>query len=309
MKKNGVVTYLAGCLLLLALFPARVIPAEEARGIEVFLAYDAPPYTETLAGFRDRLTAQGWHGPLVIHHLENGPTPTSQASPALLLALGEVALEQAAIRFPDTPMVAGMILDHRLLEKIHHATGVLLGLPLATQLDWLQRLLPEARVFGVLYDPALNRELIQHAAILAKQRRLTLEEQPVEGPQALPEALKYLPQNIDVIWGLPDATVLTPQTAKQLLLFSFRNRIPLVGPSEAWTKAGALFALDRDYRDMGRQCADLALRIMAGTPAASLPPEHPRQVVLSINTKTAAHMKIPLPMDILGLATKVYGND
>lgn len=308
MNKGGGATYLAACLLILAL-ASQALAVEAARGIAVFLAHDAPPYTETLAGFQERLVEQGWRGPLAVHYLEKGQEQTGDTHPALLLALGETALEKGAASFPDTPTIAGMILDPRLLQRSRHATGVLLEFALATQFEWLARLLPEVRNIGVLYDPALNRELMQQAAALARKRRLTLEEQQVNGPQALPEALKRMPQNIDVLWGVPDATVLAPQTAKQLLLYSFRNRIPLVGLSEAWTKAGALYALDRDYTDIGHQCADLALKVLAGAPAESLAPEGPRKVVLSINTKTAAHMKITLPATILGQAAKVYGNE
>src|SRR4030067_1111588 len=59
---------------------------------------------------------------------------------------------------------------------------------------------------------------------------------------------------------LPDAVVHNPKAAKIILLFSYRHRIPFIGPSESWVKEGAFYALDRDYRDMGAQCGEMADR-------------------------------------------------
>ncbi len=68
----------------------------------------------------------------------------------------------------------------------------------------------------------------------------------------LPQALANLPNAVDVILAIPDTTVYTQQASKALLLFSFRNRIPLIGLTEAWVKAGALYALEWDYEELGR---------------------------------------------------------
>ena len=73
-----------------------------------------------------------------------------------------------------------------------------------------------------------------------------------------------------------------------------RNRIPFVGLSQTWVKAGALYALDRDYEDIGAQCGELAVKILQGTSPSALPPVTPRKVVYSINLRTARHMKLDI---------------
>ncbi len=52
--------------------------------------------------------------------------------------------------------------------------------------------------------------------------------------------------------------VFNPETAKSLLLFSFRHQIPLIGHRRRGSRPGALYALDRDYSDIGVQCAEMA---------------------------------------------------
>jgi putative ABC transport system substrate-binding protein len=79
--------------------------------------------------------------------------------------------------------------------------------------------------------------------------------------------------------AIPDTTVYTPSAAKALLLFSFRHKIPLIGLTEAWVKAGALYALEWDYQELGSYCGALAARALAGPKAPVPPPPRPRVVV------------------------------
>jgi putative ABC transport system substrate-binding protein len=103
-----------------------------------------------------------------------------------------------------------------------------------------------------------------------------------------------------------DELVLTPQTAKHILLFSFQNRIPFVGLSTAWVKAGAVYALDWDYTDLGMQCGEMALKVLQGTAINTLPPVIPRKVVYALNQKTARHMKIEIAETLVHGAREVF---
>ena len=135
---------------------------------------------------------------------------------------------------------------------------------------------------------------------------IELIAQPVNVPQDLPRALKGLARRVDVLWGIPDAVVFSRKTAKAILLFSFRNRIPLVGLSGAWVMAGALYALERDYRALGAQCGEMAWKILAGEPVGSMPSALPRKVAYSLNQKTARHVKLELAKDLVRGAKQVF---
>jgi putative ABC transport system substrate-binding protein len=129
---------------------------------------------------------------------------------------------------------------------------------------------------------------------------------PVDTPKELPAALKNLLRNIDILWALPDRMVLAPQSAKEILLTSFRSRIPVIGASAPWVKGGALYALDWDYVDLGAQNAAMALKIIKGEPINSIPAAEPRAVAYTLNTKTAKHMKLDMPDKITRGAKHVY---
>ncbi|NJD07220.1 MAG: hypothetical protein FIA97_12100 [Methylococcaceae bacterium] len=178
--------------------------------------------------------------------------------------------------------------------------------PVTTQWQWLKRLLGNVRAFGVLYDPALGTDDVEELKRLAGRDNVALEAAGGSVPEALPDALKQLPSTIGALWGLGESRLLSPQTAREILLYSFRNRVPLVGLSSSWVKAGALYALDRDYDDLGRQCAEFADQILKGKPASSIPPATPRRVLYSLNLKTAEHMKLEFPDEVIRNAAEVF---
>ena len=109
-----------------------------------------------------------------------------------------------------------------------------------------------------------------------------------------------------MLWGLTDQLVLSPQTAQAILLFSFRNRIPFTGLSKSWVKAGALYALDRDYADIGAQCGEMALQILRGASTSSLPPARPRKLKYVVNLRTADRMKLKIPESLVDGADQVF---
>ena len=158
----------------------------------------------------------------------------------------------------------------------------------------------------MLYSSAESRRRIEVASRVAGKLGLQIIAQEVEEPKDLPGALATLGRRADLIWALSDAGVVTRETTKPLLLFSFRNRIPFVGLSSAWVKAGALYSLERDYEDLGAQCAELAEKIHRGAAAASLPVARPRKVLLSLNVRTADHMKVELPQPVVDSADRLY---
>lgn len=166
--------------------------------------------------------------------------------------------------------------------------------------------MPDIKIIGVLYNPKENQTKIDAALQAAKQEGLTLLPKEVEIARALPDALESLARSVDLLWGMNDQLVLSPQTAEAILLFSFRNKVPFAGLSSSWVKAGALYALDRDYKDLGAQCGELAIKILQGTKPNSLAIVPPRRILYSLNQKTADHMKLEFSSSVIKNAQQVF---
>ena len=290
-------------------------PRAESVRIGILISEDIEPYREALAGFTRILKGRGMRVEFDICTMgaedREGKCRKKLTSPGhnLLFTIGTPATVSALRGTAGIPIVAGLVLKDDALRKAKNATGVVMEFPPETQLEVLRRLLPEARRVGVLYSPDENATLIASASRVAKKMGLRLTAQKVSGPQDLPLALEALAESADVLWGVSDAIVLNPKTTRNILLFSYRRRIPFIGPSESWVKEGALYALDRDYRDMGAQCGEMALRVLEGGRPETIAPAGPRKVIYSLNLKAARHMKVRFPQAVVRAARRIYRED
>ncbi len=291
-------------------------PAEAARGavrIAVIQSRPAPPFRALLAGFKRGLRHRRVRADIAVYTLRpDGNVPESLlrgsngSAPELIFSLGPTATRAAASQIHNLPIVAGLIRQRDKLGSKPNVTGVLFDYPVETQLFWLKRLLPGNKNVGVLFNPDENENRIQSAEGAASDLGLNLMAQEVLEPKDLPRALRNLSREADLIWGLADRTTLTRKTARKFIVFSFRNRIPLSGASTSWVKSGALFSLERDYEDIGAQCALLALKVLRGANPSSLPPEPPRRLLYSINLKTARYMRIRISDHVIQDAAYVF---
>lgn len=315
LSTNTIDRLVRTCLLALCvvLTLGSAASGEGVDSLLVVTSRDDGPYESVVSGVRAALDEDGKGVVPRVHSLKTGSEDAMKAlfrarrsGNAPLLTIGSVATRTALEAPGNAPVVACMIVDSDDLREAENATGVVLEFPLETQLKWVHRFLPRSQAIGVLYNPAENSKRIKEAKKIAKRLGLRLVAREVHRPQDLPGALKGLAREADMLFALTDQTVLSRKTAQAILLFSFRNRMPFSGLSASWVKAGALYALERDYEDLGAQCAEMAIKVLNGRRAQSLPPAMPRKVVYSVNLKTAEHLKLSLPPELVEGAVEVF---
>jgi putative ABC transport system substrate-binding protein len=280
--------------------------------VVVLVSHDAQPYKEALAGLQQQL-ASGTSDLRVDVTLVQGDAraaasaiQAARENAAAMVTLGTIATQAALNSDTQAPIAAAMVFNSDLLRHATSATAVTLDMPLEAQFDWLRKMLPESKTVGVLYNPKENQQRIDAAIRVAQQRGFKLIARPVDAPQDLPGALESLSRQVEVLWSVTDAIAISPQTAQPILLFSFRNRIPLVGLSSTWVKAGALYSLDWDYGDIGRQTGELVQRILRGAKPADLPPASPRKLTYAINLKSAQQLGVDVPRNLVQGARQVF---
>ena len=119
--------------------------------------------------------------------------------------------------------------------------------PLERQLHLIASILPQAHRIGVLYgadSEFLLRELMQ----FAKPMGLEIVPQRWNNTNDS-RALQTLFKNSDVLLGLDDPQLYNPKTAKNLLLSSYAQQLPLVGPNAGFVRAGSLASTYSDQPD------------------------------------------------------------
>jgi putative ABC transport system substrate-binding protein len=256
-----------GAVLVVAIVAAVAAPALATPRVLLYTVDDTPQLHAVEAGVREAL------GATVIEEIPAADAgarlkaAAREGSDVAIVTLGPHAATRAA---RDAPMIAAI--DCMSAQAGASAQAVPPAIPPQQQVAWLRRLLPSARYIGVLYDPAQNTQAIEALAAALRRADLNPVLVPVPTPATLPAALARVAASADALLAVSDTIVYTPQTAKALLVFSFRHKLPLIGFSESWVQAGALFALDWDYRELGMFCGRLALQRLAGHGAAPTPP-------------------------------------
>ncbi len=281
----------------------------EITHVLVLMSYQKPPYQQVISGLKEYFSTQSKPFNLQILVYRNDEDAlyeeTTHSPPDVILTLGKQATTFAAKHYSQVPICACMILDQQLTSQVEHTAVLMLEFPLVTQLQWLKKVFSDSGPVAVLYHPQKNDHDIAEIKSLAQKLKLPIHLVAVDNNRNLPELLTQLPRSISALWSFTNSSILTAQTAKHILLYSFRNRIPLVAHSSQWVKAGALYALERDYADLGRQCGEKIQPLLSSQKKIKIL-ETPRKILYSINSKTARHMKIELPSSIVESAYEIY---
>jgi putative tryptophan/tyrosine transport system substrate-binding protein len=297
----------------LVLVATAAVPARQTSAVSVLVLVSdgSAPYKAALGGLQDAISARVPDGATTVVRLTGMPGETRQilasvgVPPDLIVPLGTAATRAAIAAAGDIPIVAAMILTPAEVEGGRNATGVYLEHPIDTELQWLTQILPHQRRIGILYHTPESATRVAAAEKVVGRSRLTVRAVRVGGANDIPVALASLAKDVDVIFGLADPLVFNAETVRAILTFSFRERIPVVGPSLGWVRAGAIYALQRNYSDVGRQAGEMALKVLAGQRVSTLPPVPPRAVTYAINTRVASELRIVVPDLMLRSAEEV----
>jgi putative ABC transport system substrate-binding protein len=169
-------------------------------------------------------------------------------------------------------------------------SAVFLDQPMNRQIALLLAALPGIRHVGVLYSSP-PPELPTVRRLLA-DKNIRLHDRIVDEKQSLNEVLESILNESEVIFVLPDAVVYNAGTIRNILLTAYRKRIPLVGISEAYVKAGALYAVYSTTDQIAIQAAE-AVRHFQKT--GKLPPsQYPEEFEVSVNMRVARSLDIPI---------------
>ena len=162
-------------------------------------------------------------------------------------------------------------------------SAIYLDQPVNRQLDLIAAVLPRARSIGMLYS-AQPREL-GRLRTAAAERNYEMNERISTSFPTMNSALQSLLLSSDVLLAIPDAEIYNASTIRNILLTTYRNKVPLVGFSPGYVKAGALCAVYSTPQQIAEQSAHMikAFADVHALPAA----QYAKQFEVSINEQVA----------------------
>lgn len=199
------------------------------------------------------------------------------------IAIGTESLAAVQAQHASVPVIATMIL--RPANPYGLRGHVDLALPVGMWLAQVKSLFPERRRVGIIRSRAHASQTAAAMEAAARQQGYTAVVVDCDGPADLLKALAALKDRVDLVLCPPDADLYNSVTIKPLILASLEQRLPIVGFSPAFVRAGAVASIYPDYREIGRQTGELAARILRGEDGNR--EEGPRKVNAAVNQRVA----------------------
>lgn len=219
--------------------------------------------------------------------------------PRLIIAVGGQALSGMLASGPRVPLLAVLVPEWAFQRSVagfndRPNSAVLLDQPPARQLAALRLALPERRRVGIVFGPESRWQEAAYQRA-ATDAGLKLVVGRVNAPDDLARVLQRTLEDSDVLLAVADSVVFNNASVQNILTAAYRQRVPLVGFSPSYVKAGALLAVYSNPAQVGRQAGEMARIFLTGRPLPS--PQAPQDFVVGINAEVARSLGVPLRPD------------
>lgn len=220
------------------------------------------------------------------------------------ITLGSDALARALARDGRPPVVSALIPRLGFERLLRDSTGktaapavaVYLDQPFGRQLELVHQALPEVKRVGVLWG---QESLAQQATLqaAAQARGMELVAGTASASTNLFAGLKTVLDGADVLLAVADPQVYNGSTIANILLATYRARVPVVAFSPAYVKAGALLAVYSTPRQIGTQAGALARTLLQGGAAPAS--QYPVEFSVAVNEHVARSLGMELDEALL----------
>lgn len=182
-------------------------------------------------------------------------------------------------------------------------------MPSDEQVRSIQSIIPSVKTIGLVYDPDHSSVFVSQAQEDAQILGVSLVTRKISRTTDLPNVLRTFLPEIDVLWLIRDATVITEESIPFILETALSYHRPVFGFSEGLAQHGALAAISVNYVELGWQAGAIAGGIIRDkSPSAPLGQLiTPRRTQLALNLGTSHFLGIPPSPKIVQLATAVFG--
>jgi ABC-type uncharacterized transport system substrate-binding protein len=292
------------CVLIWLMLGWAAASAQAANTVTIVSSDTTAPYIDAAQALIGALERSGVTRydmrQMSITEFESSLSANEPQNPAIVVALGSTATAALARSNLKSPILS-VLIPRSSFERVLRAAGrnvstqftaIYLDQPLSRQVALIRLALPAASRLGVLWGPD---SWVKSASLrtLVAANGLVLQEAGVEGQFDLFPDLKQVLTSSDVFLALADPMVFNSSTIQNILLSSFRAKVPMVAFSPAYMQAGALMSLYTTPVQAGVQAAELVLGVLQNR----LLPGHgvePNDFEISVNEHVARSFNLVL---------------
>ncbi|WP_372965371.1 ABC transporter substrate-binding protein [Marinobacter sp.] len=213
-----------------------------------------------------------------------------------VITIGPDAFTRVHQSNPNARIIATLVEDDFISDYARTSEGritaVFYNVPLVRQALTGKAILPQATKVAIMASPEnadIYDSLIDVLPSYGLQGQVFIVDNKTQLISTLVRALNYG----DFLLGGPDHKIYNPTNIKHILLTAYRRNKILIGPSQAYVKAGALASSYPPFSSMAKKAAEfLESYLDIGIFPA---PDHPDVFSVEVNEQVGRSLNIPLP--------------
>ncbi|HHT49263.1 MAG TPA: ABC transporter substrate-binding protein [Firmicutes bacterium] len=297
-------------------------PAAETLKVGIVQIVEHPALDSAREGFIDLFTENGYiEGEKVTYQIQNAQGDMATANTIaqkfkndnldLILAIATPTAQAVANLIKDKPILITAVTDPVGAGLVASAeqpgtnvTGTNDLQPMEGQFKLAKELAPGAQRVGIIYNAGEANSVTQvrMAKEITGQLGLEVVEATVDTSAGVLQAAQSFIGRVDVIYVPTDNTVVSAFSS--VLKVAEENKIPIIAGEENLVSQGALATVGVNYYRLGRQTAEMALKIIRdGAKPETMPIESQKDTELVINEDTAKAIGITIPASLRAKAT------
>lgn len=224
-------------------------------------------------------------------------TPSAQAVAA---ATRNIPVVFSAV---TDPVAAGLVASNDAPGG--NVTGVSDLSPISEHVALLKEVVPDAKSVGFVFNPgeANSVALLEHFREVAEAEGLAVVEAPAVKSADVQAAGRSLVGKADAMYVPTDNTIVS--ALESLVAVAEENDIPLFSGDTDSVERGALASVGFNYYQVGRQTAEVVLRILEGENPGEIPVTFATGTDLVVNKKAAEAMGVTLSDALIERAMNV----
>ncbi len=234
--------------------------------------------------------------------------------PDIVVGVGTVAAQSFVkyAREGKTKLIFTTITDPiaaNLVQNLEQPGGNISGvsnfIPLGPQIEMFKRVKPTMQKIGFLYNPGeLNSiSLIKKLKEICPKYGIELISMAASKSSEVAQTAIKLSSSVDAIFISNDNTALSALSV--IVKAANAQKIPVFVSDTDIVVDGAIAALGPNQYAIGRQTANMIIRVIKGEDISKMPIEFPQKTELVLNLKVAEKLGIILPKDLISEAQVV----
>ena len=291
------------------------VDPNETLSIGITQIVSHPSLDATAQGFKDALADAGYD---VDYDEQNAQGDQSIAASIagkfasddldMILAIATPTAVSVAQAVTDVPILFTAVtdpVDAALVESMEAPGGNITGtsdaVPVRDLLELVNRLDPDAKTVGIVYNPGEANAVsqVEWAEEAAAELGLEIKLATADTSNGVQQAAESL--DVDAFFVITDNTVVS--ALETLVQVAEAKDIPVIASEGDSVARGGIATIGISYYDLGYQTGEMAVRILKGEATTdSMPVETQTELAVYLNTGAAERMGVTIPDDLLAEA-------